>query len=194
MRHVAWFRRADYETARRSMADGAALPRTYDQWLAQMALLRDAARRADVPIEPVVLDVRDFVAWAAAEDVRPDAAARDRYANLKRSGWQSHARWLARSAVTSLDADTLHNVTRTITAADQRSEPRVPIETLRASDADAVRAAATMLGLAPGTVCDVMDTLAAAYARMPHGEKARADFVASLRARAANARSRFAED
>lgn len=75
---IPWYRRDDYPSILKVMADSHLLPRTFDEWekLAEQAI-RQFATQAGV--YRVYIDPQQFVAWCAIRGLNVDAEARMKF-------------------------------------------------------------------------------------------------------------------
>lgn len=77
---LPWYRREDYPMIQKVMADSHVLASTYDQWLAAAENNESVGRQAGLEIVRVMIDPEGFKAWCHARDLKPDSAARTKYA------------------------------------------------------------------------------------------------------------------
>jgi hypothetical protein len=83
---LPWYRREDYPTIRQVMADSHMLASTYDQWLAAAENNESVGQQAGLEIVRVMIEPEEFKAWCRARDLKPDGAARTKYAGEHMTG------------------------------------------------------------------------------------------------------------
>ena len=79
---MVWYKRENYDRLKTIFEDGSNLHDTYDGWLkaaeaGRLSMESKGARVICVDIDPV-----DFPEWCKNNDMKLNAAARNRYANL----------------------------------------------------------------------------------------------------------------
>ena len=79
MPQVPWYRRKDYKHIRSIMDDGNKFPKTFDEWETKAKRRLASAAAAGVPIQPVILDPGEFLAYCKAKNF---SARGDRERNM----------------------------------------------------------------------------------------------------------------
>lgn len=77
---IPWYDRASYGRLRRRMADGTALPRSFDGWLKRAKQVEQQHRACGFTPVSVHLDLDEWPAWCAAHGHQLDSAGRTAYA------------------------------------------------------------------------------------------------------------------
>ena len=78
---LPWYCREDYPTIRRVMIDPHVLAPSYDQWLAAAENNETVGRQAGLEIVRVMIVPEEFKAWCLSQDLKPDSAARAKFAS-----------------------------------------------------------------------------------------------------------------
>lgn len=77
----AWYRREHYARVLAIMANAAALPRSFDQWLKNAETGEQRLRAQGWIVHRIDLDPDQFLAWCARLNINADGKARSRFAN-----------------------------------------------------------------------------------------------------------------
>jgi hypothetical protein len=79
---IPWFKPDSFSAARAVMADGAALPEQYGDWLREAEGVRAEAEDAGHHVLKVMIEPKEFSLWCRARNIPADAKARVRFANF----------------------------------------------------------------------------------------------------------------
>jgi len=76
---VAWYREADWPRIKELFPDAADLHDTYAEWLKDAEASVKRLIRPGATVEPVIVDIDDFLGWCMVHGHRPDSKARTEY-------------------------------------------------------------------------------------------------------------------
>lgn len=77
---LPWYAPEHYETLRQSLSDGEKLPVKYETWLVSTKQVEQEVQRSGVDVARVPIEPSAFMAWCMREGIKPNGAARARYA------------------------------------------------------------------------------------------------------------------
>jgi hypothetical protein len=76
---ISWYHRGDYEALLGIFVDGASLPQSYDDWLAQATDLERQVRRSGGRVIRAYVDPVEFPKWCLLTGNQVDASGRVAY-------------------------------------------------------------------------------------------------------------------
>ena len=77
---IAWYREADWPRIKALFPNAGDLPDTYAEWLKTAeATVKRLNARPDVTLEPVIIDLDDFLRWCMVHGHQPNSKARTQY-------------------------------------------------------------------------------------------------------------------
>jgi hypothetical protein len=79
---MVWYKRENYERIRTICEDGNNLHDTYDEWFKAAEIGRKGLESQGARVICVDIDPVEFPVWCRNNDMKLNAAARNRYANL----------------------------------------------------------------------------------------------------------------
>ena len=118
---VAWYREADWPRIKELFPDADQLHESYAEWLkfAEESVKRLA--RTGATVEPVVIDIDDFLGWCLVHDRLCDAKARTEYVVLTKLNYAEIMAYVTAGHLVMLEATYL---TATKSFAEARDEGR----------------------------------------------------------------------
>lgn len=79
---LPWYSSATYARAVRLMEDRAQFPETFEAWQRNAELQCRGLQKDGTVIYRVIIDPDEFGAWCRRQDIVPNAAARERFAEI----------------------------------------------------------------------------------------------------------------
>ena len=76
---IAWYRETDWPRIKELFPDAADLHDTFAEWLKDAEASVKRLTRPDATVEPVIIDIDDFLGWCMVQGHRPDSKARTEY-------------------------------------------------------------------------------------------------------------------